>query len=231
MQLRRSRGERFFLVMGLVLLACVIAGFVPPALARPGGIASMPLLLHVHGAVFVSWFVLFCAQAHLIGTNSIRLHQSLGKASIGIAVGMIVLGYVVMRGANADPNFSIAGMSPAASLMFPFTDIVNFVIAYGLALTFRRSPATHKRFMLLAGILIIDPAAARLVITLGLSVQVVVIMELAMYVALIVYDVVTRRRPHWASLLGLGLFVIALGAKLTVSQHSGWASFVEVVFG
>lgn len=231
MQFRHRKGERFFLVMGLVLLACVIAGFVPPALARSGGIVSMPLLLHVHGAVFVSWFVLFCAQAYLIGTNNIRLHRSLGKASIGIAVGMVVLGYVVMRGASANPNFSIAGMSPVASLIFPFTDIVNFVIAYGLALTYRRRPATHKRFMLLASILIIDPAAARLVVTLGLAVQVVVIMELALFVALIVYDVVTRRRPHWASLLGLGLFVIALGAKLSVPQISGWDSFVEVVFG
>lgn len=231
MRHRGSGGERFFLVMGLVLLACVIAGFVPPALARPGGITSMPWLLHVHGAVFVSWFVLFCVQARLIGTKNLRLHRRLGKSSLVIAVAMVILGYLVMRGAYVNPKFSIAEMSPAASLMFPFTDIVNFMFAYGLALKFRGNAATHKRFMLLSGILIMDPAVARLVDTLGLGVPAIAIFELALFGALIVYDIVTRRRPHWASLLGLALFIIALVAKLTISQLTGWASFVEVVFG
>ena len=51
--------------------------------------------------------------------------------------------------------------------MFPFTDIVNFVIAYGLAFANRRKPVAHKRLMLLSGMLMIDPAAARLVGTLN----------------------------------------------------------------
>jgi hypothetical protein len=230
MQPGNNRSERFFLAMGLVLLVYVVAGFAPPALVRPGGFVSIPWLLQLDGVVFVSWFVLFCVQARLIGTNNIRLHRNLGKASIGIAVAMIILGYLVTRGAYANPDFRIAGMTQAASVMFPFTDIVNFIIAYGLALANRRTPATHKRFMLLAGMLMIDPATARLVETLGAPIQVIVILELAFFGALIAYDVVTRRRPHWASLLGLGLYASALVAKLAVSQHAGWASFVRIVF-
>ena len=220
-------GEQFFLMMGLVLMAIVIAGFLPPVFTRPGGVSALPILLHLHGAVFFAWFVLFCVQARLIGGGNVRLHMNLGKASMLVSGSMLVLGYLVLRGALAKPEFSIAGMPAAPSAMFPFTDMVNFTIAYGLALANRRVPAAHKRLMLLAGILIIDPAAARLVMTIGGPPPVILLVELALFAALIAYDVRTRRRPHWTSMLGLGLFVLAIVAKLTVAQTQGWASFVS----
>jgi len=226
-----KRGERFFLVMGLVSFAIVVAGFAPPVFTRPGGVLSIPLLLHVHGAVFVGWFVLFCVQAGLIGSGNVRLHRRLGGASIVLASAMVVLGYFVIRGAYSRPDWTIAGLSPTASVMFPFTDVVNFVIAYGLALANRRVPDAHKRLMLVAGILILDPAVARLITTVGAPVPVILLIEIALLGALLVYDMRTRRRPHWASLLGLGLFVAALAAKVTVARTAGWAAFVDAVFG
>lgn len=228
--MKNKQGETFFLVMGLILLAIVIAGFVPPALSRPGGAASMPMLLHVHGAVFLSWFLMFCVQARLAGSGRLALHMRLGKASVLIAIAMITLGYLVIRSAYANPEWNIAGMSGAASVMFPFTDIVNFTIAFSLALANRHNPGAHKRLMLLAGILIIDPAVARLVMTLGAAPPLIVILELLLFGALITYDLVTRRRPSWASMLGLGLFAAALVMKLTMSHHPAWRSFVELVF-
>jgi hypothetical protein len=230
--MRQSRhGEIFFLVMGIVLLAVVLAGFLPPALSRPGGMASIPLMLHVHGSILLAWFVLFCTQAHFAGTGKLRLHMKLGTASVSLAVAIVVLGYFVIRAAYARPDWNIAGWSPAASVMIPFSDIVNFVIAYSLALVNRRTPAAHKRLMLLAGLLIIDPAIARLVGTLGLAVPFILILELFLFGALIVYDFVTRGRPHWSSLLGLGLYIGALLCKLFVAQQAWWASFVNIVFG
>jgi hypothetical protein len=229
-QLKDGQGEQFFFVMGVVLIAIVIAGFVPPVLARPGGATSLPVLLHVHGAVFVSWFLIFSAQARLAGSGNLSLHVRLGKVSVLVAAAMVILGYFVIRGAYANPDWSIAEMSGAASVMFPFTDILNFTIVYSLALANRRNPAAHKRLMLLAGILIIDPAVARLVMTLGAVAPLIVMIELALFGALLSYDFITRRRPSWTSLLGIGLFAAALVAKLTVSQHAIWRSFVDFVF-
>lgn len=216
--------------MGLVLTAIVIGGFGVSTFVRPGGIAAIPLLLHLHGAVFLGWFVLFSVQAQLAGSGNIRLHMNLGKTSIGLAAAIVVLGYLVVRGAYARPDFSVAGMSPAASVMFPFTDIVNFGIAYGLAFANRRTPDAHKRLMLLAGMLIIDPAAARLVMIPGGSPILIVLLELALFAALIIYDTRTRGRPHWASLLGTGLFIASLVAKFALANHPAWGHFVEAVF-
>ncbi|WP_405224835.1 hypothetical protein [Lentisalinibacter sediminis] len=225
------RGEIFFPLMGLVLLALVIAGFVPPAFSRPGGPAAIPLLLHVHGAIFAGWFVLFIAQARLIGAGNARLHRRIGAASLILALAIVVLGFAVIGGAYARPDWSIAGLSPAASVMFPFTDIVNFTAAFALAFVNRHNPAAHKRFMLLAGILIMDPAVARLVATAGLPVPMILVIELALLAALIVYDIRTRRRPHWASLTGVALFAAAMFAKLVIAGSAGWATFVDGLFG
>lgn len=225
------QGERFFLIMGVILLALVIAGFLPPAISRPGGIVAMPLLLHVHGAVFVAWFLLYCTQAYLAGSGNITLHMRLGKISVLLAASMILLAYFVIRGAYANPEFSIAGMSGAASVMFPFTDIVNFTIAYSLALAHRRNPTVHKRWMLLAGVLIIDPAVARLIFTIGAPLPLIIVLEFALFAAIFGYDLKTRRRPSWATVFGLGLFVLAVVAKLAFAQLPAWHSLVDVLFG
>lgn len=225
-----QRGERFFLFMGLILFAIVLAGFLPAAISRPGGIASMPFLLHLHGAVFASWFVVFISQAALLQANNVRLHMRLGAASVGLATAMLLLSYFVIRDAYANPAFRIAGLSPAGSTIFPITDMVNFSIAYGLALRHRRNAVAHKRLMLLAGILIIDPAVARLITTLEAPVPAILLVELALFAALFTYDMLTRRRPHWTTVLGLGLYIAALVAKLTVAKQPWWAAFVNTLF-
>ena len=225
------QGERFFLVMGLILLGLVFAGFIPAALARPGGIASIHWLLHVHAAVFLSWFLLFCTQAWLPGSGNIALHMRLGKASVLLAIAMVVLAYFVMRGAYANPAFTIAGMSSTSSMMFPFTDIVNFSIVYVLALVHRKNPSAHKRLMLLAGILIIDPAVARLIITIGAPPPLIILLELGLIAALFVHDFISRRRLSWTSILGLVLFALALVGKFAVARTPAWHSLVEATFG
>ena len=61
----RKTNLSFFLVMGLVLLAIVIAGFAPSALSRPAGSDGTPPLLHMHGVAFLGWYIVFCLQAWL----------------------------------------------------------------------------------------------------------------------------------------------------------------------
>ena len=223
--------SQFYGYFSWVLLALVLAGFVPAGFMRPGGVTAAPLLLHVHGAVFLAWFLLLCLQLRLITTERVGLHQALGKSSVILAVAMVVLGYLVIRSAYAKPEFSIAGMTPAASVMFPFTDIVNFVIAYALGLLNRRNAQVHKRFMILAGVLILDPAISRLVITIGGPPPLILVLELGIFGALLIHDWRTLRRPHWATLTGLALFVLAMLAKLLLAPGPQWQRFVETAFG
>jgi hypothetical protein len=44
------------------------------------------------------------------------------------------------------------------------------------------------------------------------------------------YDVFKLNRPHWATLLGLVLFFLAMAAKLVLAQLESWAGFVAFAF-
>jgi hypothetical protein len=143
---------------------------------------------------------------------------------------MVILGYFMIRAAYAKPEFSIAGNGPAASVMYPITDLVSFSIAFVLRYINRGNGIAHKRLMLIAGILIPYPAVARLVEALGAPFPLIPIIELSLFALLIGYDVFKLNRPHWATLLGLVLFFLATAAKLVLAQLESWAGFVAFAF-
>ena len=227
---RPSKGEPFFTFLGLLLTTIVIFGFGASARALPDGPASLPMLYHIHGFIFLAWFVFFTVQASLIRNQRPELHITLGHLSVILAVSMLITGFLMMRSAYNAPSFSIGSNSRDASMMFPLTDLINFSIAFMLGLFNRRNPVAHKRLMLLAGILLLDPAVARLVEAIGAPFLFIPIIELGLFAALLNYDRVRLKRPHWTSLLGLSLFFAAMGAKLTLAQQPVWTDIAKLLF-
>jgi hypothetical protein len=231
--IKRSKAacEPFFLFMGAILTAIVLFGFIPPVLSKPNGAFSLPLLYHVHGMVFISWFGLFTLQAYLVRGRNLRLHRRLGQSSVGVAIAMLITGYFMMRAAYALPAFSIGNNSHAASMLFPTTDLINFSIVFVLGFLNRAKPLAHKRLMLLAGILILDPAVARMIGTIEAHFAFIPIVELGLFGLLIGYDLVRLKRPHWSSLLGLSLFFAAMALKFTLAQTPAWSDIANMLFG
>ncbi len=226
-----TKREPFFFWMALALIAIVVSGVSLVAFSRPGGPMATPLFLHFHGAVFLGWFVLLAFQAWLMGAGQAALHKRLGQASFTLAVAIVIVGYLVVRFAVHKPAMTIAGRPAIIGAVFPIWDIINFTIAYTLGLANKSNAAAHKRFMLCAAMLMIDPAMARLVFGLGLPGNLILVAELALFLALIVYDLVTRRRPHWASLVGLGLYAAAMAFKLNIGNFAWWPGLVKALFG
>jgi len=217
--------------MAVVLILLVISGFSVLGFSQPGGPLATPLFLHFHGAVFLAWFVLLALQASLIGRGNVMLHKWLGQTSVVLAIAIVVIGYWVVRLAVHKPDMMIAGRPAVIGAVFPVWDIINFSIAYMLGIANRFNPDAHKRFMLLAAMLMIDPAMARLVLGLGLPGLLILLAELALYFALIAYDLVKLRRPHWASLVGSSLYGAAMAFKLNIENFAWWPSFVRALFG
>ncbi|MEL6485696.1 MAG: hypothetical protein AAFQ13_00940 [Pseudomonadota bacterium] len=226
-----KRGEPFFFWMALVLIAIVVSGFSILAFSRPGGPLETPLFLHFHGAVFLGWFVVLALQARLIGAGHAGLHRRLGQASLALAVAIVIVGYLVVRFAVHKPDMTIAGRPAIIGAVFPIWDIINFTIAYTLGFINRSNANAHKRLMLCAAILMIDPAMARLNLGLDLPGILILVCEVALFVALISYDLIKLRRPHWASLVGLGLYASAMAFKLNIDTFDWWPRFVKALFG
>lgn len=84
----RRVGRPFYLIMSLLMAAVFVAGFsqtVPGDFAPAPG---LPLLLHIHGAVFTVWVLVFVAQPAFITRGSLALHRKVGLFGAALAGAM-----------------------------------------------------------------------------------------------------------------------------------------------
>lgn len=225
------RAEPFFGFMAILMIVLVIGGFGTTLITKTRAVLSLPTVVHLHGAVFLSWFLLFLAQTRLINSGNLAAHKRIGQLSLGLVPLMIILGYLVTRGAYAKPDFSIAALSSAGSTIYPSSDILAFIVAYCLGIVSRGDSVAHKRFMLLAGLLLLDPAVSRIVLFgLNWPGSIIVPIEGALIMVLVIYDFIRLKRLHWASLVGLGLFATMIGLKMTQGEQAWWLSTARFLF-
>src|SRR4051812_7090638 len=78
--------HRFFSVMSIVAAVTILAGFsstyVPKVLT---GAQGVPIIIHVHAAVFTTWLIVFVLQTTLVLRGRIAVHRRLGIASVVLA--------------------------------------------------------------------------------------------------------------------------------------------------
>lgn len=230
--MKPQQHEPYFFGMALVMIVLVVLGFGSTFFKLNELVMAKPLIVHVHGVVFLSWFLLFAFQTRLIGDGNYRLHKQMGQLSLGLVALMLILGYLVIRGAYADPEFQIFGLTPAGSTIFPTSDLLFFVSAYGLGIGFRSLSAVHKRFMFIAGLLILDPAVFRFIL-FGLEGPpwLADLIEGLLFASLIAYDFIKLKRPHWASLVGVGMFIAMKYLRMTQGNEQWWLDLAPVLFG
>jgi hypothetical protein len=111
---------------------------------------------------------------------------------------------------------------PLVFLAVPMFDLLVFAALVGTGLYLRRTPAAHKRLMLLSIIAVLTAAIARLPYVLALGPPAFFgLTDLLILVAMI-YDRKTRGRVHPALLWG-GLFLVASQPlRLVVSGTDAW---------
>ena len=205
---RRLLRERFFLGMTVAFAIVVFIGFAPTYFLRslsdqPG----LPWLVHLHGAFFSAWILLLLIQTTLVAVKRTDLHRMLGVGGGVLAVSMIPVGYVVAI--NAARRFAAADPSTLRFLIVPMGALIVFPVLVGAALLLRRRHDFHKRLILIATIELMNAAVDRLpgVFAAGLA---------PFYpgtdlflLALVIYDGMTLRRIHPATLWG-GLFLVSM---------------------
>lgn len=219
--------RNFFLAMVATLWLGILMGFVPAILKHVATHKPpYPLIVHIHGLVFVTWLCLLTLQVLLVRNRNIDTHRALGLASIVLAPLMVVLGlatsYVVDHRNFGTP----AGDAPFASIQL--ADLINFGVLAGAAILFRKAPSAHKRLILLATIFISDAGFSRwwgeaLAKMLGDGFwqdwAVDYLSDFLLVAAIGVYDLITRRRLHPAYVAGtiFGLAVELIAIWLYVS--------------
>lgn len=84
--------------------------------------------------------------------------------------------------------------------------------------------------MVLAGVMMMDPAVARAAIFIVGFAPLTLLIELAILAAFPIYDWRTRGRPHWASMFGVGLFAVCFALRMALAGSEAWAGFAVWFF-
>lgn len=222
--------------MAAALGLTVLAGFAPSYYSRflEGGptatLSGGPFtrLVHVHGALFTAWMVLFVIQTALVASRKVAMHRRLGIAGAVLAAGMVVTGTLVAI-ATAARGSSAAGMTPLAFLVIPLFDMVLFATFVTIALIRRRDREAHKRLMLLAYISIVTAAVARLPGVLSLGPPAFFGLSFLFVIAAGIYDFVTRGRVHRVYLWGGAFILISVPVRLAISSTAAWRAVAEML--
>ena len=223
----KSRERLFYIGMVIAIVITVFAGFSRTFYLRPyfQTQALIPLLI-LHGVVFSSWIVLLVTQTTLVATKRMRTHMRLGIAGGLLASLMILIGTVtaIVRAKGPSP---VPGVNPLSFLTIPLGDMLVFATLVGMAFYFRRRADMHKRLMLLATIAILPAAVARLPFAFIQQYGPLAFFGLSdlFIVPCLIYDIVTRRRPHRATVLGGALIVISHPLRLVIGNTHAWLAF------
>ena len=144
-----ARGEaRFFFIMACLMAAGTMGGFALNVVTGRSSFA-LPLLLHVHAFVFISWIALFLAQTYLVASNNVALHRRLGWLSVLLLPLMVVVGLLVHRWSMLDhggPPF----IATNEFLFGNFLQLLVFAVLSTAAIALRRNTAWHRRLLLCA---------------------------------------------------------------------------------
>lgn len=238
---RRRRERIFFVAMSTTLLIAVFVGFARTFYLRPFlDLPEMPVHLYVHGIVLTAWFVLLVMQVLLVKSDRVRVHRYLGLYGAVLAVAVVAISFLTLAHRDA-PFIGQAPFRGFGNLM----SVVAFSICVGFAVLLRHRPAAHKRLMLLGSIIITGPALDRMaqlpilakllapILPDALGSTGVAFAALAtpsLMLAVVSYDVVTRKRPHRATLGGMaGIFVFAPALSVAFMYSGVWSAFVRLV--
>ena len=226
----------FYGGMAIVLGLTVLTGFAPtyylrlvgdgPRATMSGG--PFTSLVHLHGALFTGWVLLFIVQTTLVASHRVAVHRRLGVAGAVLAAAMIVAGTTTAI-ATAARGGAPPGVDPLAFLAIPIFDMVLFATFVTTALVMRRDKEAHKRLMLLAYITIIVAAVARLPGVLPLGPLAFFGLGYLFVVLVAIYDFVSRGRVHKAYLWGGGLMVASVPLRLMISGTGAWRAFAELL--
>ena len=224
----RRRTRRFYVGMAIAFAITVFAGFSRSYFLKGWyGTPELSRLLHLHGLVFTTWVLFFLSQTVLVATGRTCFHRRMGIAGAVLALLVLVVGTTVaimrVKSGRASP---IPGVSPLAFLAIPFFDMVVFAILVSSAVYLRRRVEAHKRLMTLSMITLLPAPIARISF-LPLPPGPPTFFALAdlFIVALLVYDLVTRRKIHPATIWGGLLVVASQPLRMMIAGTPAWLAF------
>lgn len=223
-----TRDQDFFAKMAIGIAALIVFGFAQWALRGFVVPSTVPIWVHVHGIAMLSWLGVFITQNMLAGSGNLALHRKLGWTSLALVlfiagIGMFTAAMAVTL--HRVPPFFTNGYFLALS----YVGVMAFVGTVGAAIALRRQTQWHRRLMLGATVVLMEPGLGRLLPmpllgpTGGPLAE--AILQLAVIALVARHDRRTIGRTHPATLWCAAIIV---GSHLLISVLAAYAPFIAL---
>lgn len=226
--------DLFFSCMAAVALIAILVGFARTYFLAGWFRAPLPsLLVHIHGAAFTLWIVLFITQIALVTARRVDVHRRLGLLGFALAVAMIVLGTMtaserVARRVAHPGKRTVEEVQ--AFYAIPIADMLMFSTFVCLGYRNRLQPVVHKRLMWFATLSLLDAGFDRWPILDSYSLPVVnLIYFTPLLVLLIAYDWWSTGKVQRVTLWSTIFMVVVQQSRHPLSHTAGWQSFASWV--
>lgn len=218
-------GARFFTRFAIALWVLILLGFGGRALTESEEKPPAAWILIPHIVSIAGWYLLFAAQASLIGSKRRELHKRLGMLSPVLSLGLLITSVLVMAA-----NYRLKGDAPL--VFFNVLNLSQFTGLYLYAMRLRRSDrAAHARLMLYAGVTMMPPALVRMIQALSLPEVVTIVPIVSLWIPGIVYDRRRYGRIHRGTKIGVGTILVGVLIGAPIGFSETWAGIVETVIG
>jgi hypothetical protein len=228
---RRTR--RFYVGMAIAIALTVFIGFSRSYYLKSWyGTRELTGLQHLHGLVFTTWTLFFLSQTVLVARGRTYLHRRMGVAGAVLAALVVIVGVTIAITRAKTGTSPIPGVPPLSFLAIPFFDMVVFTILVSAAVYFRHRLEAHKRLMTLAMIALLAAPIARMrFLPLPPGPPTFFGLSDLFIVALLAYDLTTRRKVHPATIWGGLLVVASQPLRLMIAGTPLWLGFAGWLTG
>jgi len=217
----------FFPAMSLLILAIVVLGFAQSYFLPGMVFAKLPnALVHIHGAIFVSWIFLLILQNFLVAAKKIKWHIALGILGVILPPLMAIFGVLTVfdsirrSGTPIPPQLLIVG---------DFGELALFLGLVTWALVVRRKAAAHKRLMILATMAITGPAINRWPFPPAIRLPGTLVVFLILPLFVVAYDLWSTRRVTRPTAIGTALIYVQALTLIPLANLPIWEPVITEI--
>jgi len=221
---RTGNARRFFVSYGVLFVILAVIGFGPSFWDYFQGAYYFPPIVHLHGALMLSWLLVYVNQTRLASNGDLRLHRKLGMWSIALAaavwISMIVATIVAFRRNEPESSDFMASV-----LLIQIGIAVVFPLLIAIGLLFRNDASWHRRMMTFAALVLLQAAIDRMAWIPDEGLPMFWHHAIRLYLLMIpiyVFDLLSLRRIHAATILGT-LVIVGMHTIVSAYWHDpGW---------
>lgn len=228
-ELKGVRRPRFYLYALILAAAVLFAGFAKSYFLKVlFGTPALYPLLHLHGIVMTSWFVLFAVQTWLVSAHRTDLHRRLGIFGVLLTSIILIVGAAVVT-INAREGRVPDAASVPVVIALSYANLLVFGGLVAAAVYLRGRSEYHKRLMLLATLNLLSAAINRIpldFIAAGGLLAVFGLLDLFIVICVGI-DTLRHRRLHPAFVWGAIVSMAWPWLAIMAGGSSVWAELTQ----